>query len=85
MFWGQGQPQGVRYHHIGGTQNGRLAFLGVPAQHIMLTLKGLHYYHIRDFQLATFSFSLHEKAYGGLGHSLPNMYVFAFAYKESLF
>jgi len=24
-----------------------------------LTLKGLHYYHIRNFQLATFSFSLH--------------------------
>ena len=59
MFCGQGLPQGVRYRHTGGTQNGGLTFLGVPAQRIKLTLKGLHYYHIRNFQLATFSFSLH--------------------------
>ena len=58
MLCGQGQPQGVRRHHTGGTQIRGLTLLGVPAEHIMLT-KDLRYYHIRNFQLATFSFSFH--------------------------
>ena len=43
MLCGQGQPQGVRRHHTGGTQSRGLTLLGVPAEHIMLTLKDLRY------------------------------------------
>ena len=39
----------------------------------------------KEFSACHIFFLTSLRAYGGLGHSLPNMYIFAFVYKESLF
>lgn len=58
--------------------------MGVPGRYIMLILKGLCYDHKRNFPLAVFLFLAALRAYGGLGHSLPNICICLCAYKISL-